>query len=320
MMVDSVRIENEAADWLARFDGLDPGSDDISAYEKADPDFANWLKPVENRVAFLRLYGAWRRADRLAALASGQDVVAVRRQWRLPAWAVAACIALIALAGIWGPVGESPEIYETAIGGHETVPLADGSRVELNTDTRLTARISESARTVVLEKGEAYFEIFHDKTRPFIVEAGNKKITVLGTKFTVWRKGDEVEVIVTEGRVQIQSSTGQGILQPTVIQKGTQALLRRQGVLIAQKSEGELKDALGWRQGVLFFDQMDLANVAGEFNRYNRVKLVIADPQVAKLRIGGSFRAENVDVFVRLLKDGFGLKVEREDHKIIIKK
>ncbi len=340
-MTDAMQSEKQAADWIAKLDNIQiegiegedhSGNDVIAWFGAADPAFAAWIaQSVENRVAFLRFSATWRRADRLAALnadtapAAGAAVSSFRQRPIL-AWAAAAALAFVAVfiaadRYFWAP---GPEVFETAIGGHETVPLADGSRIELNTDTRLTAKIGSDRRAVALEKGEAYFDIARDETRPFIVEAGNKRITVLGTKFTVRRHnksgGDgEVEVIVTEGRVRIDDIAVRAHRPPTYADKGTLVLARAGDTLVAEKTEEELSAELGWRQGLLIFDQMDLANVVDEFNRYNRVKLVVADPQAASIRIGGSFKAENVDAFARLLKDGFGLKVAREGNKIVIK-
>lgn len=325
-MTDAMRREREAADWVARFDRAAlPGNDNVvDALSAADPEFAAWVSAsLENRTEFLRAFATWRRADRLAALTSATAVEAPARRWRRPVHvitAMAASLALIAMViGMQLEVTGGPDVFETAIGGHESVALQDGSRVELNTNTRLTARISEETRTVELERGEAYFEIAHDETRPFIVEAGDRRVTVLGTKFTVRREAGEVEVIVTEGKVRIDWLDAESLAAPTVVEKGARVLAREEATLVAAVSAERLNAELGWRQGLLIFDEMDLEAVAAEFNRYNRIQIEVADPDAAAIRIGGSFRAENVDAFARLLKDGFGLKIERRENKIVIK-
>lgn len=325
-MTDAMRREREAADWVARFDRAAlPGNDNVvDALSAADPEFAAWVSAsLENRTEFLRAFATWRRADRLAALTSATVVEAPVRRWTRPVHvitAMAASLALIAMViGMQLEVTGGPDVFETAIGGHEAVALEDGSRVELNTNTRLTARISEETRTVELERGEAYFEIAHDETRPFIVEAGDRRVTVLGTKFTVRREAGEVEVIVTEGKVRIDWLNAESQAAPTVVEKGARVLAREEATLVAAVSAERLNAELGWRQGLLIFDEMDLQAVAAEFNRYNRIQIEVADPDAAAIRIGGSFRAENVDAFARLLKDGFGLKIERRENKIVIK-
>lgn len=325
--------DDEAARWVARLDASDialDANDERSiadAYAAADPSFAEWLSAsFENRTAFLRAHAAWSRADRLAALSPPATVVLKPRRFalsRVMMGGIAATLfAMITAAVVLYPrMGAGPETYQTAIGGRETVPLADGSRLELNTDTRLVADLSGEARVVVIEKGEAFFDVAHDEARPFIVEAGDKRVTVLGTKFTVKREGGEVEVIVAEGKVRIDASAPEvsALQSPTIVEKGAVVLARAEGVLVANKSEAELSAELGWRNGLLIFDQMDLAGVAEEFNRYNRVKIEIDDPELAAIRIGGSFKADNVDGFARLMKDGYGLRIEREKNKIVIK-
>lgn len=329
-MSDALKRDEIAAGWVAKLDRIEIGDSDnlIDALSAADEEFAQWVSAsFENRTAFLRAQAAWSRADRLAALKLSTEVVHVRQRIVSPALigtAAAACLAVVvAIVALQFSFPTGPQVFETAIGGRETVPLADGSKLELNTDTRLTADVREDVRIVKLEKGEAYFDITRDETRPFIVEAGEKRVTVLGTKFTVRRDGDDVEVIVAEGKVQIDGGNAEPSVEPTVVEKGVVVLARAEGTLIAEKSAAELNAELGWRQGLLIFDQMDLEAVAAEFNRYNRVKIEIGDANAAAIRIGGSFQAENVDAFARLLKDGFGLRIERiaegSENKIVIK-
>jgi transmembrane sensor len=324
-MTDAMRIDREAADWVAKFDRrqIEADGNAVEAFGQADEGFADWVSAsFENRTAFLRAHAAWCRADRLAALTLANRAAALEPRVVKPAWiaAAAACFALIATVVIIQlglPVG--PQSYETALGGRETVPLADGSRLELNTNTRLTANISDDVRNVTLEKGEVYFDIAHDETRPFVIDAGGSRITVLGTKFTVRRDGADVEVIVEEGKVRIDELGGGVAVAPTIVEKDTIVFARATGTLIVAKTDAQLNAELGWRRGLLIFDQMDLEAVAAEFNRYNRVKIEVADADAAAIRIGGSFEAENVDAFVRLLKDGFGLKIERRENIIVIK-
>ena len=331
-MSDTERIEKEAAAWLARLDGLPAGQggppaggDPIAAWEAVSPDFARWVRAsVGHRVAFLRLHAAWRRADRLAALRTdaARPMVAARpaRPRRRALWIAAAASLFVAFVA--GLVSfdrvDGRQTFQTAVGGHETVPLVDGSRLELNTGTRLTARISDTERRVVLEHGEAYFDVTPDPARPFVVEAGDRRVTVLGTRFTVRHEPGAFEVVVAEGRVRIDPPVA-ARAAPTIAPTGTHVLARGRDTLIAERTVAEISAALGWRQGLLIFDQMDLARVADEFNRYNRVKLVIDGADTGEIRIGGSFKADNVEAFARLLRDGFGLKVDRRGDRIVIK-
>ena len=126
----------------------------------------------------------------------------------LSRWRPAAMAAGLALAVGLGSLVATQQlggrrVYATELGGHATVPLADGSKIELNTDTKLRAALAEEQRTVWLDRGEAYFEVSKDPNRPFVVMAGDRKVTVLGTKFSVRRDGDRVSVAVAEGKVRV---------------------------------------------------------------------------------------------------------------------
>jgi transmembrane sensor len=143
-----------------------------------------------------------------------------------------------------------------------------------------------------------------------VVIAGDRRITVLGTRFLVRRQGDQVNVTVEEGRVQIASASGQGAKageQPTVLTRNQAAVASASSVLVMSKATKQIDDELSWRQGRLVFDQTTLGDAAAQFNRYNTRKLVIADAAIAGIRIGGSFDANNMSGFVALLKQGFGL-------------
>lgn len=309
------QIEQRAAQWVSRRE-----TPDWSVQDQASLDA--WLEEAtEHRVAWLRLQAVWRRADRLAALgpALRSEPRDARPFWRrhvLPA--VAASVVCAALAGIgWHHLDQQRSTYITGIGGHQTVPLADGSRLELNTRTRLRTRVDAEKRTVWLDRGEAYFEIKHDPTRPFVVHAGDRSVTVLGTKFSVHRDGDRLEVAVVEGRVQVDDGRSKSG-EPAIMEGGDILFGKPSGTLVAMHASDKVARELSWRQGVLVFEQSTLAEAAAEFNRYNQKQLIIADESTASIRIGGSFDVAAVDAFVRLLEHGFGLTTQERGEEIRI--
>src|SRR5437879_5428946 len=189
--------EMTAAAWLGREDR------GLAAEERDALDL--WLSQSSlNKVAYLRLKAAWQRADRLAALKS--PVPAVRGQggllFRRLALSAIAASALLGVSAYFTRPTPSGQDYATTIGKMEAVRLADGTQVELNTNTRLHADVT--GRTVRLDSGEAYFDVVHDASRPFTVYAGNRRITDIGTKFSVFRNGDDVRVTVREGKVRVE--------------------------------------------------------------------------------------------------------------------
>jgi transmembrane sensor len=202
--------------------------------------------------------------------------------------------------------------YQTAIGGIEAVPMHDGSRVTLNTDSGIRVEVNKTERRIELEKGEAFFEVAKDPSRPFVVHAGRERIVAVGTKFSVRRDGDNarVRVIVTEGRVRVEHADSHQRYPTALVSAGEVALVGEAGVLIEDRSLRNAEDHLSWRWGFLTFHERPLADAVAEFNRYNTRKIVIADPTLAAIRIGGSFRSTNAEAFVRLLADAFPIRVD----------
>ncbi|HYS46059.1 MAG TPA: FecR domain-containing protein [Rhizomicrobium sp.] len=303
--------EKLAAAWLAREDrGL--------TAEEADA-LDLWLSSSSlHKVGYLRLQASWQRADRLAALkrpalpASGAN--------RIFGWGMLAAAMLVLLLGggawFFWPAPPQGQSYATAVGHMQELRLADGTRLELNTNTRVHANVTASRRTVTLESGEAYFDVVHDANRPFMVYAGNRRITDLGTKFSVFRNGDDVRVTVREGRVKVEI-LGQQSGTPVVADGGHELVTKGGETLVMAKPDADIANDLSWRSGMLVFNQKTLAEAAEQFNRYNE-RQIFVEGNARKIRIGGSFKADNVDVFVLLLHRGFGLSVSDQGDRIVV--
>ena len=308
-------INEQASLWLAREQhGLTEG-------ERTALDV--WLaQSSRHRVAYLRLQSAWDRAGRLAALRTPVHPASPKNRalpWlRIPA--VAAVLLVLAFAGRTYLMERKPHVvasYSTAIGQTHSYQLADGTRMELNTNTHLRTDIGNAERVVTLNSGEAFFEVSHDALHPFVVQAGKRRITDLGTKFSVFLNGDTVRVLVYEGRVRVE--TAPGVAGPTPIEADGGHVVIAQGMeaLVFARPQSEILKELGWRNGMLTFDQLPLADVAEAFNRYN-AKHMQVEGNARLIRIGGSFKADNVEAFVQLLQQGFGLSVKNKGDKILV--
>jgi transmembrane sensor len=193
------------------------------------------------------------------------------------------------------------------VGSVTSIALRDGSRVTLNTASRVHVSLNESERHVELEAGEAFFEVAHDATRPFVVTAGTRRIIAVGTRFSVRMEGDEVRVVVTEGKVRFERDENAGA---ELLVAGQTAHSTRNAILVQEKTAHDAETALSWRSGYLTFDETTLADAVAEFNRYTERKIRIADPKLAAIRINGKFRSSNADEFVELLRSGFGIHAE----------
>lgn len=353
-LADSAKIDAVAADWLARLDGEAWTVADAAAFDAWQAE-----SPL-HRVAVIRLKAVWQHADRLQALGAGVPAGAVPPpgQWRVvtlkpqtagnpavaePAAAVrplhryrqarrAAGLLLAVTLGFGGYLlTKSPRAYDTGVGVQQAVHLADGSQVILNTDTRIRVRLTDGERRIDLERGEAYFEVAKDASRPFVVRAGGRSVVAVGTRFSVRRLRDDVRVIVTEGRVAVttkehpdpqvvtdgtpQTSPG----EPRVLlSAGNIAQAGEAGVLITATSLPEAEQALSWRGGYIVLKDALLADAVADFNRYNERQLFIADPSVGEFRIGGNLRLNNVDAFVRVLEQSYPIRAAREDDRIVL--
>jgi transmembrane sensor len=307
-----------AADWRDRKDREDWSAEDQSALDA-------WLaQSSAHMVAYLRVDAAWTRADRLSALRGNptpQRPAQTPRNRRTPPilFRLAAAAIVLGVAGYAAgdylqpkPVTHS---YATAIGGSETIRLADGSRIELNTNTVLRTEMRGNHRFVALEKGEAYFDIVHDAERPLIVQVGKQRIVDLGTQFSVHRDEGRLEIKLVEGRAQFESANGTKL---AVLTPGDVLVKRGQTLTVTRKTERVLSDELSWRRGMLTFLHTPLSEVARELNRYNQQKIVIADASVARLTMNGAIPATSLSAFTNTARDVFGLKVETRGNEIVI--
>ncbi len=315
-------IETRASDWVI----AERTSDDWSAEDKAALD--TWLNgAMAHRIAYWRMKQAWGNTERLAAL-RGQTPEAPEKQPALRAFfplivKIAAAFAVIAALGVGGTyylLKPHDRIFSTPVGGHEIVHFADGSSIELNTNTVLRARMTTDQRIVWLEKGEAFFRIHHDSTHPFIVMAGGHRVTDLGTEFLVRRSAKKLEVAVMQGRVTFDAPDARTPSQIALLSAGEVATadVATNRIRVSRLPLQDLTDELGWRNGVLVFNHTPLAEAAAEFNRYNREKLVIRGSAIAGLEIGGTFQANNVRAFTDVAQHILSLHVQYRESEIVI--
>ncbi|TWI00881.1 FecR family protein [Luteimonas cucumeris] len=350
-MSSSKQIERTAAAWLAQRDG-----GHWSDHDQVRLDA--WLSAsTAHRVAFLRLESAWQQSDRLKALGAGlpAGTLPERGQWTAspflgsrevmndttraaPASAAprasprstrmgryfgaAAALALaVSSAGMWRYLTAVEQTsYQSGLGELRLIPLADGSRATLSSDSRILVSMSRGERRIDLQQGEAFFDVAKDPGRPFVVAAGARRAIAVGTRYAVRRDAANLRVVVTEGTVRLETDTAPDRHpQPTtLLPAGSVALATSNGVLVRSGSVEEAERQLNWRSGFLAFHDTPLSDAAAEFNRYNGRKIVIGDARVAALRVGGNFRWSNVDVFVRLLEQGFPVRAEHEDERIVL--
>ena len=311
-------IEAQAADWMQRRHFWMWNAQD---QEQLDA----WLNETPaHLVSYLRLEAAFNRADRLAALRrplSTHLARFARKDW----WSALsrAAVGFIIVAGLGATALQfltppNAKTYSASIGERKNITLADGSRIELNTNTVLRVAVSMTQRKVWFDKGEAYFEIHHDATHPFVVITGDHRITDLGTEFLVRKDGRRVEVALVEGRARLDTASTWHPSQSALLTPGDVVVATVDSMSLMKKSSTLLGDELGWRHGLLIFRDTALTDAAAEFNRYNTHKIVIADQAVARLVVGGTITANDAALFVRAAQGLFGLHVENRGNATVI--
>jgi len=291
--------------------------------EQNQTELDAWLAVSSaHRAAYWRLEDAWSNAARLNALRKPmRQPISAQRSFSMLAMARAA--VFIAIVGTLGAVGvkslTSPQThtYTTGLGGRETLALSDGSRIEMNTNTTLRVTTNARARTVWLDKGEAYFDIKHDAAHPFVVFTAGHRITDLGTKFLIRQNNDRIEVALIEGKARVDSSDA-AKAQSAILTPGEVAIATADRLSVTQRPAAKLANELSWRQGQLIFSETTLADAVAQFNRYNTTKLVVGDSTVAQMKINGTFPTNGTEMFARVTKHILQLRAEKHGDEIVI--
>ena len=272
------------------------------------------------------------------------------------AFAMAAAVVLAAFGWWrWARPQPSAQVYATSTGGYERVVLADGSVVELNANTEVRVDLAPAERRIALVSGEAHFTVAHDTSRPFIVSAHGVAVRAVGTAFNVRLAASSVEVLVTEGKVSVsdvgpalaaapsrgepasqtglplRSASGQAIGgSPTFLAANERTLITfappksappipsAPSAVVEKITSEAIREALSWQERKLVFSETPLRDVVAQFNRRNRLQLILGDAALAERPVGGTFAADNVEGFVRLLAGSDTIIVERRDEVTVV--
>lgn len=220
--------------------------------------------------------------------------------------------------------------YSTAIGETRQITLADGTRVTLNTHTRLRVSFSQRAREVTLEHGEATFEIAHEATtRPFNVLAGARTFQAQGTRFNLRTLPDNVDLIVIDGQVKILDARPREPKTPArrrdVLTYGEQTISAFEEALVdpgfqsvSPIDASEVQVRLAWQKGMIILDDKALEDALAEIQRYTPTKFVLADQKLGALRVSGSFRTGNVNAVRLVLRQNFLIASRRDTRGRIV--
>lgn len=320
-------IDEEAAAWTWRMDSGALTVADQRAYEA-------WLRQdPRHRRAIEELSLVWKALDGLAEAKHGEKIAtfaaaaqrAGRRRRQGLGLATAAVLALAITAGLWLQQGSEIQTLATAVGQQRKVTLTDGSVVALNTNTILETDLSRHLRQIYLRQGEAHFQVAHDRSRPFLVHAGDAVVRAVGTEFEVRVLPDQhVDVLVNEGRVEVQASAPPresaaadrgtqtvAVAAVRAVNAGEQLSTARADYAVVPISAAQLSSELAWREGAIIFAGEPLSEAIAEIERYTDARIVVRDPRVAALPVGGRFRTDDVQGFFDALQTALPVAIQR---------
>lgn len=311
----------DAAAWVARL-----GSDQRTRADEAA--FDAWRADPANAAAFDEHAELW---DGMAALSAdaearalllgptaGPQRFAVNRRAAMAG--VTAAAAAVAGAVVLPRVDDWRGLYHTRKGQQRQVILSDGSRLMLDTDTRLRVRFSDAERRLVLEKGQAHFKVAKDAARPFRVFVGDDEVRAVGTAFDVRKDRHGARVTLEEGIVAVYRAASprvNGARAPVAILKpGQQARLAPAAPV--KVATVDLTRVQAWRYGRLVFDSAPLGEAVDDINRYGGRQVVLSDPALADIKVSGVFHTTDPDAFVEAITAAFPVKLASEDGRELV--
>jgi transmembrane sensor len=217
----------------------------------------------------------------------------------------------------------------TDVGEQRLITLKDGTRVFLNTDTRVAVKYDAKARFVELKTGEALFDVAKRPAWPFIVKAGDREIRALGTSFVVRRDETQTAVTLVEGTVTVtaqgsarraRAARAAGNEPPPgddfTLTPGQKLTFMANQARLATTS---LDNAIAWRRGQIILDDTPMSGAVSELNRYSKVKLVIESPDTRTIRVTGLFQTGDSLSFAHAVAQTYGLTVEERDGAIVLR-
>jgi transmembrane sensor len=315
----------EAAMWRVRLTETGP-----------TPEFETWLRDAENQAAWDLLSRPWNFFDEIADApemiaareAAFADAKRAGNPFSLPKLLrpVAALIAATLVVGAVGAGGywwlNRPDDYQTIAGERRVITLSDGSKLSLDANSEVTVRYGNHDRSLHLLKGQARFDVAHDRKRPFSVVAGNQKVIATGTAFNIDMAGPKVLVTLIEGHVVVLEETDGIASAPPQALSHTISLNAGQQLTASPSLPPEIVQAnirrvTAWTVGQLIFDDEPLSSVVERVNRYGGTQIVITDSQVGAMKISGVFNAGDVLGFVEIVTHYLPVKAMSESSSTI---
>ena len=345
-LVSKDKIKEQACEWISRIDrGLSkPERTALIQWVNKGEQYQTALFEMaalwDDLSVMHELSGLFPLAEKLSEERHGNGYGAYAKR---PFFAMAASFFLLcAVFLVWmqlEPVETSPQkqlharqVYSTSVGEQKTIPLSDGSFVALNTNSAIEVQMTDSLRTIEVTRGEAHFEVASDAERPFVVSAGQNKVTAIGTAFNVQLLEDRrFELLVTEGKVlvsEINQSMPDNIHKlksqdftalGTIMVSGDTAVF--DGVFaqpLTRLSLDQVQKNLSWQQGMLVFQGETLENAIKEMNRYSAKQFILRDESIKTRRVAGYFKVGDTDGLLHALENNFSIEHQKQGEEIFL--
>jgi transmembrane sensor len=325
-METQLSIAEQAAQWAGSLDAAGP---------KEQAAFLAWLKQSAHHVEeFLLASAVYRELDavdpqrrlNLEAMMAEEPANVVTLNGAKP-WSrsvgsrkpygsrIAAALAALVVSAVLFARWSSSDTYETQVGEQRVFELADGSVIYLNARSHVEVRFSDKGRDIQLTDGEALFKVANDPTRPFRVHSDDAVIQALGTQFNVYRRSSGTTVAVIEGIVRVNRAAE----APTTLAAGEEARIPHAGQF-TRVTTADTTRAVAWRQRRLVFREDRLADIAAEFNRYNRAPQIrVEGAELNDRKLTGVFDADAPESLIRFLDGAQGFLVGRDGDNVVIR-
>ena len=341
---DNKTVQTQASEWLAKLDAEQPSKNDLAAFKQ-------WVNADNaHRIAFEEMVEFWDEMNILTQAVLPRELAATdmlnaelmpeqasqRRPWYASMQTVmgAAVLAIATVVTTLTLQLPSTTIYTTGVGEQKTIQLADNSTVQLNTNSHLEVHYSDSTRRLTLSQGEAHFDVAHNPSRPFEVYAGQGLVRAIGTAFTVHIRKIDVEVIVTEGTVELDSAVQPNIetqvtvdQNPTAITAVKPTVKASAGSMLTYDKDllndveimvaSQLEKQLSWREGLLVFKAEPLQKVVDEVSRYTQLKIIIPERSTREMKVGGLFKVGDTESLFEALREGFDIHVKEVSNNVV---
>lgn len=314
------KAQAEAAAWMVRLYGED-------RTPELERGLKQWLTlHPRNARHFEEMTEVWSLGGETTAhglprmRSSRSTSVALTRRW-----AVAAILLMFVGVGLYSAYRGWDPSYSTQRGEQRIVRLGDGSRIILNSSTRLKVDLTGTQRRVRLERGEALFEVAKDASRPFTVMAGSREVTAIGTSFVVRHEADRTAVTLVEGKVRVSDESAPREAASSMLPREVAMLTPGERMTFVKEAAPKIdtpriESVTAWRRGEVLLDQTSLSDAVAEMNRYDDRRLVIDDAELASLKVSGVYRSGDSAGFAHALADLHGFNVTEDSAEIHLRR